>query len=81
MTRHSSLMLHQVSGGMGGTAKDLDVTVRHIKELQGEMIEEIQKRSDLTVDEIRGFIDRDFYIKPDKAIEFGLCDGIIERLN
>lgn len=80
MTRHSSLMIHQVSGGVGGTTKDIDVTVKHIKELQNEMIKEISFRSKLTVDEVKSFIDRDFYISPEQAIEYGLCEGILERL-
>jgi ATP-dependent protease ClpP protease subunit len=49
--------------------------------LQKEMIKEISNRSELTVEEIKKFIDRDFYIRPEQAIEFGLCDGIIERLS
>jgi ATP-dependent Clp protease, protease subunit len=80
MTKHSSLMIHQVSGGIGGTSKDMDVTVKHIRELQSDMIEEIANRSKLTLDQVRGFIDRDFYIKPKDAIEYGLCEGVLERL-
>lgn len=80
MTKHSSLMIHQVSGGTGGTAKDIDVTVNHIKSLQEDMVIEMAKRSKLTTDRIRSFIDRDFYITPEKAIDYGLCEGILERL-
>jgi len=81
MTKHSSLMLHQASGGTHGTVKDIDVTVREIKYLQSQVVEGIANRSKLTIEEIKGLIDRDFYIRPEKAIEFGLCDGIIERLS
>jgi ATP-dependent Clp protease, protease subunit len=80
MTKHSSLMMHQVSGGAYGTGKDIDVQVKEIKFLQGEMIKEISTRSSLSVEEIKKFIDRDFYIRPEQAIEFGLCDDIIGRL-
>jgi len=80
MTKHSSLMIHQVSGGVGGTSKDLDVTVKHIRSLQNDMIEEISNRSKLSIDQVKGFIDRDFYIKPEKAIEYGLCEGVLKML-
>jgi ATP-dependent Clp protease, protease subunit len=80
MTKHSSLMLHQVSGGVGGTAKDIDVTIKHIKGLQEEMVLEIADRSKLTVEQVKEFIDRDFYIKPHDAIKYGLCEGVLERL-
>jgi ATP-dependent Clp protease protease subunit len=73
-------MIHQVSGGVGGTTKDIDATVNHIKDLQYEMIKEIANRSKLTVDDVKKFIDRDFYITPEKAIEYGLCEGILERI-
>jgi ATP-dependent Clp protease, protease subunit len=81
MTKHSSLMMHQVSGMAGGTVKDVDAQVDEMRYLQKEMIKEIEGRSDLTVDEIKKFINTDFYIRPEQAIEFGLCDGIIERLS
>ena len=81
MTKHSSLMIHQVSGGAGGTTKDIDVQVREIKFLQNEMNEEITKRSDLSKNEIEKLIDRDFYIRPQQAIEYGLCDDIIKRIS
>jgi ATP-dependent Clp protease protease subunit len=69
-----------VSGGVGGTSKDLDVTVKHIRSLQNDMIEEISNRSKLSIDQVKGFIDRDFYIKPEKAIEYGLCEGVLKML-
>jgi len=81
MVKHSSLMIHQVSGGAYGTSKDIDIQVDEIKFLQKEMVKEIANRSELTEEEVQKFIDRDFYIRPAQSIEFGLCDGIIERLS
>ena len=80
MSKHSNLMMHQVSGGTYGTTADIDVQVNEIRYLQQEMINVIEERSNLTGEEIKKFIDRDFYIRPEQAIEFGLCDGIIGRL-
>jgi len=80
MSKHSNLMMHQVSGGTYGTTADIDVQVNEIRYLQQEMINVIEERSKLTGEEIKKFIDRDFYIRPEQAIEFGLCDDVIGRL-
>jgi len=81
MTQHSSLMMHQVSGGAFGTTKDINVQVAEIKFLQEEMIKEISKRSELSYDQIKELIDRDCFIRPQQAIDYGFCDGIIGRLS
>lgn len=81
MSPHSGLMLHQVSGGTQGTSSDIDVQVNHMRHLQKQMIGEIANRSSLDEDRVKALIDRDCHIDPERAIEFGMCDGIIERLS
>jgi len=80
MTRHSRLMLHQASSFSHGTVSDIVIDTEEIKFLQEQIIQEIMKRSKLKEKEIRSIIDRNTYIRPDKAMEYGMCDGIIQRL-
>ena len=80
MTKHSSLLIHQVSGGMWGTTKDVNIEIENMKYLQKQMVEEISHRSALSTEEVDAMIDRDCYIKPEEAIKYEMCDGIIERL-
>ena len=80
MTKHSSLLIHQVSGGMWGTTKDVNIEIENMKYLQRQMVEEISSKSFLSKEEVEQMIDRDCYIRPEEAIKYGMCDGIIDRL-
>lgn len=80
MSRHSSIMLHQVSGGTFGTVKDMKPQIEHIRELQDKMIEEMALRSNLSKEEVTKLIDRDCHISIEKAMEMGFCDGVITSL-
>lgn len=81
MTKTSRLMLHQLSGFTYGSLKDMDIQVKEARSLQEEMIKIISERSLLDIDSIKDLMDRDRYIRPDDAIEMGLCDGIITKLS
>jgi ATP-dependent Clp protease protease subunit len=80
MTRHSRLMLHQISSLSNGTVSDIVIDTEEIRFLQEQVIQEISKRCKLKEKDIRNIIDRNAYIRPEKAIEYGMCDGIIERI-
>ena len=81
MSRNSQLMIHQVSGGTSGTTRDIEIEVEEHKRMQKQAIQEIVDRSSLTYDNVETLIDRDAYITPEKALEFGFCDEIIRRLS
>jgi ATP-dependent Clp protease protease subunit len=82
MTKHSRLMFHQMSQmNTGGTVSDIIINTEEIKFLQGQMIEEITKRSKISsAEKVQKLIDRDTYLRPEQAIELGFCDGILTRL-
>ena len=80
MTRHSRLMLHQLSSLSSGTVSDIVIDTEEIKFLQEQMVQEVSRRSKLKERDIRNIIERNTYIRPEKAIEYGMCDGIIERI-
>ena len=81
MMPHSRLMLHQVTGFTYGTTADVLIEAEEQRYLQKQGTELIASKSNLTVEEVEKMIDRDSYIRPEQAIEMGLCDGIVKTIS
>ena len=76
---HSRIMIHQPSGGMQGQSKDMEITVRQILELRNELYEILSKHSGKSLEEIENDSDRDYWMRADKAKEYGLIDEVLVR--
>jgi ATP-dependent Clp protease, protease subunit len=81
MTANSRLMFHQMSGWHSGPVTDVVIDVEEIKFMQDQMIQRLVEVSNMNADDIRVLIDRNTYLRPEKAIELGICDGIIDRFS
>ena len=77
---HARVMLHQPSGGVGGTAADIERHVEEIVKLRGEMNEIFSKHTGQTVDKVELDSDRDFFLGAEGAKEYGLVDEVIRPL-
>ena len=75
--KHSRIMMHQPSGGIGGQASDIEVTAREIKTLKHELYEIISFHSGKEIDVIAKDCDRDFWMKAVDAKEYGLIDEVL----
>jgi ATP-dependent Clp protease protease subunit len=74
--------LHQplIAGrGLQGQATDLDIHAREILRLRQVINELIAKHTGQPLDRVEKDTDRDFYLSPEEAIEYGLIDGMIEH--
>jgi len=76
---HSRVMIHQPLGGAQGQASELEITVREILALKKELYEIISKHSGQTYDKVHQDSDRDYWMKSDKALEYGMIDEILAR--
>jgi ATP-dependent Clp protease protease subunit len=76
---HSRVMIHQPSGGTGGTAKDMEIQVTEIMKMKGQLETILGHHSGKTPEEISSASDRDNFMSPLEAKEFGLIDEIVER--
>jgi len=76
---HSRVMIHQPLGGAQGQASELEITVREILALKKELYEIISKHSGQTYDKVHQDSDRDYWMKSDKALEYGMIDEILVR--
>jgi ATP-dependent Clp protease protease subunit len=78
---HARVMLHQPSGGVGGTAADIERHAEEILKLRHEMNEIFAKHTGQPIARIEEDSDRDFFLNAAEAKEYGLVDEVIEPLS
>ena len=76
---HSRVMIHQPLGGAQGQASDIEITAREILILKEELYKIISKHSGQDYDKVYTDSDRDYWMKADKAKEYGMIDEILVR--
>lgn len=76
---HSRVMIHQPMGGAQGQASDIEITAREIMTLKKELYDIISKHSGQDYDKVYEDSDRDYWMKSDKALEYGMIDEILAR--
>ena len=76
---NSRIMLHQPSGGTQGTAADVEIQAKEILYLRERLNEIYAKNTGQPVERITEDLDRDRFMSPDEAKEYGLIDHVITR--
>ncbi|WP_274475048.1 ATP-dependent Clp endopeptidase proteolytic subunit ClpP [Mangrovimonas aestuarii] len=76
---HSRVMIHQPLGGAQGQASDIEITAREILTLKEELYKIISKHSGQEYDKVYDDSDRDYWMKADKAKEYGMIDEVLQR--
>ncbi|MGW4499224.1 ATP-dependent Clp protease proteolytic subunit [Micromonospora sp. NPDC004336] len=76
---HSRIMMHQPSGGMGGTAADITIQAENMLHVKRTMQELIAQHSGRALDEIQRDWDRDRWFTAEQAREYGLIDKVLAR--
>lgn len=76
---HARIMLHQPHGGLGGQATDIEIAAREVLFLKGQLLEVLSKHTGQTADKLRSDTDRDFFLRPSQAVEYGIIDQIVAR--
>ena len=74
---NSKVMIHQGSGGFRGTPADIQIAAKEILSLTRRYAEIIAKHARRDADEVMRDIDRDRFLGPDDAIEYGLADRVL----
>ncbi len=74
---HARVMIHQVLGGVEGQATDIEIHAREILRIREDLNEILARHTSQPIDKIRVDTERDFFLKPEDALEYGLIDAII----
>jgi len=76
---NATIHMHQAVGGAQGQAADIEIAAKEIMRLQ-EMIRNIlAKHTGQSIEKIAHDTDRDFYLSPEQAVEYGIVDEILTR--
>ena len=76
---HSRVMIHQPLGGAQGQASDIEITAREILILKEELYNIISKHTGQDYQKVYSDSDRDYWMKADKALEYGMIDEILSK--
>jgi ATP-dependent Clp protease protease subunit len=74
---NATIMLHQASGGFEGTAADIEIRAREVLRLQARLREILVLHTGQAAGRITRDSDRDFFMTPDQAQEYGIIDQIV----
>jgi ATP-dependent Clp protease, protease subunit len=75
---NAKIMIHQGSAGFRGTPIDIEIHAREALQTTRRMAEIISQHSGKPADQVMRDIDRDRFMTPEEAIEYGLIDGVME---
>ena len=77
--RHSRIMIHQPLGGARGQASDIRIQADEILFLKERLNNELSERTGKDYETIKEDTDRDFYMSPKEAVEYGLIDLVLDK--
>lgn len=76
---NSTIHLHQAVGGAQGQAADIEIAAREIMRMQEKIRNIIATHTGQPVEKIAHDTDRDFYLTPEQAVEYGIVDEILAK--
>lgn len=76
---HSRIMMHQPLGGTQGQAADIEIYTKEMLRTRDQLYGIIARHSGKDAEQIKKDADRDNYMTPAQALEYGLVDKILDR--
>jgi ATP-dependent Clp protease protease subunit len=74
---NSRILIHQVSGGFSGQGTDIEIQAREVIGLKRRLEEIYAKHTEKTQEQISHDMERDFFMSPEEATEYGIIDTVI----
>ena len=74
---HSRIMIHQPYGGAQGQAVDIQIQAKEILRMREELNRIVARHTGQPLERVEKDSDRDFFMSPDEAKEYGLVDEVI----
>jgi len=76
---NARILIHQPHGGAQGQSVDMEIAVLEMVTMRERVVDVLTERTGQPRDRIRADIDRDFILRGQDAVDYGLVDEIIER--
>lgn len=78
---NSRIMIHQPLAGMEGTAAEIDIHVQELRKIKAKMNKILLTHTGRSLEEIETDTERDKFMTPEEAQEYGLIDEVISDIN
>jgi ATP-dependent Clp protease protease subunit len=76
---NSRILIHQVSGGFEGQGTDIEIQAREVIGLKRRLEEIYAEHTGKGIEEISRDMERDFFMSPAQAEEYGIIDNVISH--
>ncbi|MDA7562334.1 ATP-dependent Clp endopeptidase proteolytic subunit ClpP [Candidatus Pelagibacter sp.] len=76
---NSRIMVHQPSAGFQGQATDIEIHANEVLALKKRLNEIYSKHTGKSIDDVKKALERDNFMTPEVAKEFGLIDQVVEN--
>ena len=76
---NSRIMVHQPSAGYQGQATDIEIHAKEVLSLKKRLNEIYSKHTNKSVEEIKPALERDNFMTPENAKDFGLIDKVVDK--
>jgi ATP-dependent Clp protease protease subunit len=76
---HSRIMMHQPSGGLGGTASDIRIQAEQMLYTKAKMAELIAQHTGQSIETIEADSDRDRWFTAEQAQDYGMVDQVVSN--
>lgn len=75
---HSRIMIHQPLAGVSGQASDISIHAREILRVREKLNSIMAKHTSQPIERIQNDSDRDFFMTPEEALEYGIIDEVMK---
>ncbi len=76
---NARILLHQPLGGFSGQASDIEIRAKEILRIKATLTQLLSKHTNQDLAQVRQDTDRDFFMSPNQALEYGIIDQVIAR--
>ena len=74
---NARIMIHQGSAGFHGSPSDIDIVAKEVLRYKSLLVDLLAKHSGQQREKVEKDIDRDYYMSPEEATEYGIIDKVI----
>jgi ATP-dependent Clp protease, protease subunit len=76
---HARVLIHQPHGGVQGQSVDIEIAAREVIAQRDQMVRALARHTGQTIERIERDIDRDYILRGEEAVAYGLVDEVIEH--
>ncbi len=76
--KHGKILIHQVLGGVGGQATNMDIHTKDMLRTKRLLNGLLAQNTGKTIDEVTRDTERDYILNAEEAVAYGIIDGILE---